>query len=288
MGILGLGSRRRVVSALVLLLLSARSARAERIEALPGELEGIGITEKIGAALPVSTRFVDDRGEEVALGDYFRSGRPVILTLNYSNCPMLCSIQLTELVKTLRQVDWTAGEEFEVVTVSLDPAEPPARARQTKERYLEQYGRPQARQGWHFLTGSEASIRAVADAAGFGYRYSPERNEYLHAAALILVGGEGRIARYLYGLLYEPQTLRLSLRETADGKQVSAIDQLILYCFHYDAEKGRYAPAARNLMRLGGGVTVAALALGVGGFFWRERRRKSRAAAGAHDREGSS
>lgn len=273
--------------ALAGVLLAGAPARAERMEPLPRELEGVGITEKLGARIPRDTPFQDEAGRAIRIGDYFDRGIPTILTLNYSNCPMLCSIQLNELVKTLAKVDWSAGKEFQLITVSLDPAEPPARARETKARYIEGYGRPGADAGWHFLTGTESSIRAVAGAVGFGYAYSEERKEYLHAAALIFVDPAGKVARYVYGLLYEPQTVRLSLRETADGKAVSAIDKLVLYCFHYDADAGRYAPVARNLMRLGGGLTVGLVTVVVGGFFWRDRRRKAKTAAGADTSEGS-
>jgi len=265
----------------VVMSLTAGPARADRQEPLPKELAGVGITEHLGAQVPLDTPFRDEAGRAVRFGDVLRPGRPTILTLNYSNCAMLCSLQLTALVKAMRGVDWSAGGEFEVVTVSLDPAETPERARQSHDRYTGEYGRPSAAAGWHFLTGPEASIRAVADTVGFGYRWDEASKQFVHAPVLMLLRPDGKVARYLYGIDYPAATLRLSLRETADGKMISAVDQLILFCFHYDAEAGRYAPAARNLMRVGAAATIALLAAFVAVLLRRERR-KAVAATGTH------
>jgi protein SCO1/2 len=264
-----------VVTVVVPLILVAEGVRADRKEPLPKQAEGVGIDEKLGAALPMDTPFLDETGREVRLGDFFQHNIPTILTLNYSSCPMLCSIQLSALVKALRSVDWTAGAQFQLLTVSLDPTETPARAKQSKDRYLGEYGRAAGEPGWHFLVGSKTSIDAVAHTVGFGYRYNPERQEYIHAAALVLLRPDGRVARYLYGITYAPRTLELSLRETADGQMVSTVDKLILYCFHFDNDSGRYTPVATNLMRLGGTVTLGLLGLVLGSFYWRDRRRRT-------------
>ncbi len=262
-----------------LLALAASSARAQRKEPLPKELEGVGVTEKLGHAPPMDTPFRDEHGNAVRFGDFFRAGVPTLLTLNYSNCPMLCSIQLTGLVQAMRDVDWTLGEKFQAITISMDPTEPPERARQSHDRYVGEYGRPAAAAGWHFLVGPESSVRAVADAVGFGYRYDAETKQYVHSPVAMLLDPSGKVARYLYGIQVPPSTLRLSLREAAAGKEVSAVDQLVLYCFHYDADRGRYAPTARNIVRLGGGLTLGFLGLGVALLFRRERRGKTAAGA---------
>jgi protein SCO1/2 len=221
----------KVVLSTIVLLASAGSAWAEdRREPLPEELDGVGITEHPDALLPLERPFVDQDGRQVTLGDYFGHGRPVVLTLNYSSCPMLCNVQRNGLLEVLEKLDMTAGREFDIVTISIDPNETPLRAHQTRSLTLKSYGRPQAANGWHFLTGTEENIKAVAQAVGFGYRFVPSRQEFAHSAALILCTPEGHVGRYLYGVKYEPQTLRLSLLETAQGKIGSTLDQIILYC----------------------------------------------------------
>jgi protein SCO1/2 len=255
------------------------SERIERKEPLPKRLEGIDVVEHLEARIPMDTRFLDEQGKSVRIGDYLTGKLPVIVTLNYSNCPMLCSLQLNGLVESLKQLDWSAGSEFEIVTVSIDPEEKPENARRTKARYLRQYGRPHAASGWHFLTGSEQSIQAVANAIGFRYGYNEKRKEYVHPAAIALLTPVGHIARYLYGIQYHPKTVRLSLVEVSQGKIGSTVDRLILYCFHYDATEGRYAPIAMNIMRVG--ATIGAILLG--GFLlllWKTDMKKKRALQG--------
>lgn len=252
------------------------SPRSPRSEALPKQLNGVGVEEKLESRVPLELEFIDSDGSTTTLGDVLAGDKPVLLTLNYSDCPMLCSVMLNGLVEGLADMRWTVGTEFELVTISLDPNESPERARSTKERFLSDYGRdePSVEDGWTFLVGSEKNIRAVADSVGFGYRYSESREEYLHAAALMVLNPSGQVSRYLYGITYSPKTLRLSLAEASDGKFASTLDQLILFCFHYDETEGRYAPVARNIMMLGGAATVILLALFLGGFWLRDARRQ--------------
>lgn len=237
------------------------------------ELTNVGIDEKLEARLPLELELTDSSGAKVKLGQYFGKERPVILTLNYSDCPMLCNLQLMGFVEGLKGVAWTAGEEFDVVTVSLDPKEPVSRSARTKERYLEVYGRPEAAKGWHFLTADEATIQAVAGSVGFKYEYVEERKEYAHAAALMLATPEGRVARYLYGIEYPASLLKMALLEASRGEIGTTVDRILLYCFHYDAKEGRYTPVAMNIMRVGAGAGGLALALVIAGLFFRERRR---------------
>lgn len=257
----------------------APSERVERTDAVPQQLRGVDVQEHLGRPLPTALPFRDELGKTVRLEQLFDGKRPVLLTLNYSNCPMLCSLQLNGLVKGLREVEWGINREFRMVTVSLEPNEPLETSQRTLNRYLTQYGRPEARGGWQFLAGSEANVRAFADAIGFSYRYDEKRREYAHPAAVVLATPDGRVARYLYGLEYEPKTLRLGLVEASEGRLGSTLDKLILYCFHYDSSEGRYAPVARKVMQLGGAASVVLL----GGFltvlFRADAKKKRRLAA---------
>jgi protein SCO1 len=245
-----------------------------RIEAAPARLGGIDIEEHPNLLMPLSLEFVDTRGTKVRLSDYVRGERPVIFTLNYSDCPMLCSLQLNGLVTALGSLDRVLGRDFEIVTISLDPAETSDRARATEDRYRAQV---ESGAGWHFLTGSKANIDAAADALGIRYGYNEARREYVHPASLVITTPGGRISRYLYGIEYHPKTLSLSLVEAAEGKIGSSVDRFILYCFHYDETEGRYAPAAMNIMRLGGGLTALLLGGFLGSYWLRHARRRQTA-----------
>jgi protein SCO1/2 len=247
--------------AAVMLLVAALPAAAQRKEALPKDLEGVGITEHAGARLPLDLEFTDEDGKPVRLAQFFPGDRPVILTLGYYRCPMLCTLVLNSLVDGLKDLPWTPGQQFEIVTVSIDPTETPTLAKLKKQNYLADYGRPGAAAGWHFLTGREENIRKLAEAVGFGYRYVEERGQYAHPAAIFVVTPDGRMAKYLYGVLYQPKTLRLALAEAGQGKIGTTTDQLLLYCFHYDAQEGRYVLAASNIMRLGGAATALVVGL---------------------------
>jgi protein SCO1/2 len=197
-----------------------------------------------------------------------------MLTLNYYRCPMLCGLQLNGVVDGLERMDWTPGVEFEMVTVSIDPLETPELAQAKKQNYLKRLQRPAAARGWHFLTGKQAAIERLAETVGFGYTYDPESGQYAHAAAIIVATPDGRVARYLYGIEYPPRKLKLGLMEASEGRIGGPLDQLIMYCYHYDPSSRRYAPVAMNIMRVGGGVTVVVLGLSLGTFWLRELRRK--------------
>jgi protein SCO1/2 len=252
----------------------------DRLEALPARLKGVDISEQLGASLPLDTELRDSEGRTVRLSQFFDGRRPVILTFNYSDCPMLCSLQLSRFVQSLTQMKRTVGSDFQVVTVSIDPAETPERARETKARYLRDYGRPEAAGGWHFLLGTEGQARSVADAVGFSYSYNEERQEWLHAAALMVLTPDGRVARYIYGVDYHPETLNLSIVEGSEGKIGSTMDRLVLYCFHYDESEGRYAPVAMNIMRVGAGL-VAVLLGAFLSVYWVAESRKRKLPGGA-------
>lgn len=251
----------------------------DRQDAVPKQLEGVGVDEHLDRQLPLDLEFVNETGQKVKLRDQFDAKVPVILTLNYSDCPMLCSLELNGLVAAMKQLDFSLGKEFRVVTVSIDPSETPEKAARTKRRYLGQYDRPGTDAGWTFLVGSEANVRQLADSVGFRYRYMPDKKEYYHAAALALITPDGRIGRYLYGIEFHPRTLHLGLTETGEGKIGSAMDQLILFCSMYDSKDGNYALVASRVMSLGGGIAALLLA-GFLGYLWAaeiKKRRRERA-----------
>ena len=250
----------RLLALMAIWLFLCPVVQGQRIETV-SNLDGVGVDERLRAELPLDLEFTNSSGKTLSLGDLIRHGRPVLLSLNYSDCPMLCRLQLNGLVDGLRQMKMQPGRDFDVISVSIDPLETPQRARQTKQHYLKSYGYPQTADGWHFLCGDRQSIAALADAVGFQYKYVPERKEYAHAAVTIAITPEGIVSRYLYGVVYPPRTLRLSLVEAASGKIGTTIDRVLLFCLHYDATTGRYAPVARNMMKVGASVTLGALAL---------------------------
>ena len=249
------------------------SAGAQVVKEL-SDLGSVGVDEHLNQELPMNLVLKDSSGRKVRFGDLFEADRPVILSLNYSDCPMLCQLQLNGLIDGLQGVRWDAGEQFLVVSVSIDPLETTQRARQIKQHYLRAYGRPGTADGWKFLTGDAASIQQLADSVGFRFQYVPERKEYAHAAVVMVCTPEkGRVSRYLYGVLYPAQTLRMALVEAGEGKIGSTLDRVLLFCFHYDAASGRYAPVAQRLMKAAAAVTL--LFLFVGLFSAYLRRRKS-------------
>lgn len=263
---------RAAVAAAVLAASVSIVPAQDRIEPVPKALERVGVEEKLDAALPLHLTFKDDRGREVALGSYFRPHRPVVLTLNYYRCPMLCTLELNGLVDAMKAMSWSPGDEYDIVTVSFDPGESTALARAKKLTYLESLSRPSADAGWHFLTGSAASIEALTSAVGFTAEYDRSTDQYGHAAAVMVITPEGRVSRYLYGVKFEPDTLKLALLEASKGAIGSSWDRFILYCYHYDATQGRYSLAALSLVRAGGVLTVLIVGVVLGTFWVRERK----------------
>ncbi|MEX1039296.1 MAG: SCO family protein [Pirellulaceae bacterium] len=254
----------------------------------PKELQGLDVQEHLNDPLPLDLTFTNDGGQSVRLGDYFESDKPVILSLNYSNCPMLCRLQLNGLVEALKEIQLTAGQDYQVVSISIDPLEPASRAQETKEKYLRMYDRAGSGDGWNFLVGRKDAIDTVAQATGFQYRYLSDRKEYVHPAVFMLCSPRGRISRYVYGVTFDPATLRLSLVEASEGKVGTTLDRFLLFCFQHDETTGRYGPMARNQMKVGGGITVALLLLGLIPYWLRTRKPKAarQAEESAHDLAG--
>jgi protein SCO1/2 len=240
---------------------------------LPPELAAVQFEQRMGAQLPLDARFVDEAGRSVALAEYFpgKGGKPVVLSLVYYECPMLCQLSLSGLATALKPVDFNAGEEFEVVVLSIDEGETPEMASVAKEVALKRYDREGTADGWHFLTGDAEEVRRVADAVGFNYRYDPGTDQYAHAAGIVLMTPEGKASRYLFGIEYAPRDVRLALVEASENRIGSAIDQVLLFCLRYDPAKGQYSAAILNLLRVAGALTALSLAIFVVAMLRREK-----------------
>ncbi|MEZ4655374.1 MAG: SCO family protein [Candidatus Eisenbacteria bacterium] len=249
-------------------------AHAQVVTAVPKELDEVAIVEHRNEMLPLDLAFTNEDGETVHLGDYFRQKRPVLLSLNYYGCPMLCGLQLNGMVEAFKEMDWVPGDQFEVVTVSINPRETHKLASLKKQNYINAYGSPEAARGWHFLTGQQAQIDSLAQAVGFEYEYLEDSGEYSHAAVAYVATPEGLLSRYLYGVVFDPKTLRYSLVEAGDGHIGTPLDQVILYCFHYDASAGHYTPVVMNIMRAGALLCLVLLGALLSGHWWREHRRR--------------
>jgi protein SCO1/2 len=281
--------RRAVLAAVAAWLLAgARLAAQQPMGPAPGAivrsdekprgLEGVGIDQRLNDPLPLDAAFRDEAGRTVNLSDYFGK-RPVILALVYFNCPMLCTQVLNGLVSSLGVVSLSAGSDFDVVVVSFDPRDTPEAAKAKKEAYLTRYKRPGASGGWHFLTGDPKSIAAITKAAGFRYRYDEKLGQFAHASAILVATPGGRIARYFYGIEYAPRDVRLGLVEASAGRIGTPVDQVLLYCFHYDPSSGRYGAVVMNIVRLAGAATLVVLAIAIL-IMSRRRARTNREAAG--------
>jgi protein SCO1/2 len=227
----------------------------------PPYLTNVGIEQHLDDQVPADLSFVDDTGRAVKLGDYFGK-KPLILNLVYYNCPMLCGEALAGLSASMKVIKFDVGKEFDVVTVSFNPKESPDIAAAKKQEYLKRYGRANAAEGWHFLTGPADSINALTSAVGFQYQYDAAKNQYAHATAIMVLTPQGRISRYFYGVDFPPKDLRMGLVEASQGKIGNAVDQVLLYCYHYDPAAGKYGAVVSNMLKLGGAITIVLL----GGF----------------------
>lgn len=267
-----MNSRRWMKLLLVAVLLGAAERPGSSSQGLPGPLEEVGFDQHLGESIPLDLVFRDESDEVVRLGDFFGE-RPVVLALVYYECPMLCPMILNGLTSALKVVEFEPGAEFEVVVVSFDARETPAMAERAKVVSLERYGRPETEHGWHFLTGDDQSIERLTDRVGFRFTFLPDTGQFAHAAGIVALTPEGRIARYFYGVEYAPRDLRLGLIEAADNKIGSVVDQVLLYCYHYDPVTGSYSAVAMNIVRLGGAVFVAIAGFLLLGLWRRERNR---------------
>ncbi|MEX0680221.1 MAG: SCO family protein [Balneolales bacterium] len=238
----------------------------------PVDLENVGVTEKLGEYVSGDIKLYNENGEEVALEQYLNNGRPLILAMVYYECPMLCNLILQGLAKGASELSWQPGKEFDILTVSFNPDETPELARSQKEGYLEMLGNPDAKSGWHFMTGEEEQVRRLGDQVGFYYQWNEQNREYVHGSTLIFLSEEGKISRYLHGIDYPELMLRNALYDAADGKIGSSFDRVVLYCYQYDSKSGSYVPVAVNIMKLGGLLTLLLLGTFLGIFYLHERK----------------
>jgi protein SCO1 len=257
-----------------ILLLAACSilGTTPRASAQPGgALKEVGFDQNLNAQIPLTLKFRDQEGRAVQLADYFGK-RPVVLVMGYSNCPLLCSVVLGEVTRSLKPLDFSIGKDFDVVTVSINPKETPEQADSLRRSYLKRYNRPGSESGWHALTGDEPSIQQLAKAVGFRYTYSPKLNLYAHASGFVLLTPAGRISRYFYGVEYPARELKNALTEASASRIGSPISKLVLYCYDFDPATGKYTLAIMNLIRVFGVATALALGTFMFVMFRRDRR----------------
>jgi protein SCO1 len=240
----------------------------------PSILDQVGLDQRLNQQVPLDAAFLDEHGQAVQLKQYF-GAKPVILIMVYYQCPMLCTQVLNGFTGAMNGITrFNIGREFDVVTISIDPRDTPQDAAAAKKRYLTRYRRPEAEQGWHFLVGQKDQIDAVARAVGFRYAWDPEVKQYAHASGIMLLTPDGRVSQYYYGIEYVPRDIQLGLIEASKGKIGNVVDEVLLYCFHYDPRQGRYGAAIFNVLRVSALGTILVL----GGFMLVMFRRDSHAA----------
>jgi protein SCO1/2 len=233
----------------------------------------VGFDQRLGAQLPLDLLFTDENGQTVQLGQYF-GNKPVILSLAYYDCPMLCTLVLNGLVRTLRALSFSAGNEFTVLTVSFDERETPSLAAAKKKTYLESYRREGAEAGWHFLTGETAAIQQLTNTVGFRFTYDQQAKQFAHASGIMVITPQGKISHYFYGIEYAPRDVRLGLVEASAGKIGALVDQVLLLCFHYDPSAGKYGVVILRIVQVAGLLTMCMLGLYVFTMLRRERRQQ--------------
>lgn len=257
---------------LLLVVIGLFAAATPAATQRPKILNDVGIDQKLDAQVPPDLVFHDEMGRDVRLGDYFGK-RPIVLALVYYKCPALCTMVLNDLTKAMNSMKMNCGEQFDILTVSFNPNETPSLAREKKDQYIRAYRRPRAEEGWHFLTGPQASIDELTKTVGFRYAWDPKYQQYAHASGLIILTPEGKTARYFYGIDYAPSDLELSLAEASHGKETSVADQILLFCFHYDPTTGKYSLMVTRLVQAGGLLTLLILGCYILWSFLHDRKR---------------
>ncbi len=265
---------RSFVQAALLLLLGAFTGLAASPRNLPSVLNGVGIDQNLNGAIPLDTVFRNENGATVPLRTYFGT-KPVLLVPVYYRCPMLCSQILSGVVAGLRPLSLKPGRDFEVVAISFDPADTPDEAKLKRDHYSHSYSSRAGPNGWHFLVGGQTAISAVMQSIGFHYRWDPVNKMFVHASGVMVITPEGHIARYLYGVEYEPKDLKLSLVEASHNRIGSAVDQILLYCYHYDPRTGKYGAVVLNSVKIGAILMLVLMGVGML-FLWRQDLRKHR------------
>jgi protein SCO1/2 len=266
-----MSSRFHATMLVCLTALIAFSTSAQQVTT-PAILNQVGITQNLNAQIPPDLAFRDETGKSVRIGDFF-GRKPIVLSLVYFDCPALCTEVLNGELRTMKAISLGLGKDFEAMTVSFEPKDTSALAKAKRDVYVGQYGRPEAADHWHFLTGDQQSIDALTNAAGFRYAYDASIRQYAHAAAILVLTPDGRIARYFYGVQYPARDVRLGLVEASEGKIGTLTDQALLYCYQYDPMTGKYGVVVMNVLRAAGGLTVLVLGIFMTMMFLRERKR---------------
>lgn len=265
-----------VAALAALLVLLVPSVAGAQPAITPKELEHVSVAEHLDGPLALAARFKDESGRELALGDLFDKKKPRVLIFAYHSCPVLCSMVLKAAVKGMKAIPWKVGTDFDVIVISIDPNETRDAVNKRRAMVLADYNYPSAEQGFHFLTGDKANIDLAASSAGVQYEYDAEQKQFGHPAVVMLVKPTGEMARYLYGLEFPSNDFRLGLLEASEGRSISTVEQIILYCYHYDPKGGRYVLVAWRVMRLGASACAVVLFAALA-FFWRREAKKRRA-----------
>ena len=244
---------------------------------VPSQLQGVGITEQLGRNLDLNLPVTDENGVKTTLGSFYDGKTPVIVSPVYFSCPGLCNFHLNGLTEALKEIDWTVGQKFKVLAISFDSRETAEIAAGKKQSYLKVYNRPESADGWHFLTLDESSVKAFTENAGFRFKWNEESKEWSHASAAIVTTPTGKISRYLPGIIFKPEDIKLALNEATEGKIGNFVESLVLYCFQYNNHAGAYTLAAFNVMKLGGALMVLLLGLWLAPVWIRTRRQQKSA-----------
>lgn len=267
---------RLLISALWLTFSCMIQLSQAQVNSTPNEFKNVGITEKLGQKAPLDLVFATSKGDSVKLGDLI-GDRPVILNPVYYECPMLCTLVLNGLLKALQDLAWTPGEEFDVITYSIDPEEHHELAAQNKKAYIEQLGKKGAEKGWFFLTGKNAPLKQLSESIGFNYRWDEETQQWAHGAGIVFLMPDGTISRYLYGIDFNPFDVKNALTESGDGTIGTTADRILLYCYQYDPASRSYVPHAVNIMKIGGLFTLILLGSVLGGLWYKDHKNNSQA-----------
>jgi protein SCO1 len=260
---------------IILLIIFSISVFSQVVQENAPELENIDVIEHLGESIPLNLEFTNDKGELITLDKYFNKGKPVIMVMAYYECPMLCTFVLNGLTDVASQISFVPGNEYQIITISIDPKETARLARVKKETHIEALNKPGAENGWDFLVGAEESSKKLSDALGFKYYYDEERDEYAHPAVVFVLTEEGTISRYLFGINYPEKDLRFALMEASTGNIGDAFDKFLLFCFHYDPDEKGYVLFAGNVMKIGGVITLLLLGIVLGTLWRRESNRKT-------------
>lgn len=237
----------------------------------PPQLVGVGVDEHLGRPVDLNLTFIAENGYPVALKDFFHQGKPVILNLIYYQCPMLCNLILNGQAAVMRQIPWNPGNEYEVVTISIDPSESFNLAREKKSVYMNELNRPNS--SWHFLCDNQDNAKKLAEQVGYHYRYDEQQGQFAHPAAIFILTPEGKVSRYLYGVRFRAMDVRFALAEASENRTSMTVEKILLYCYHYDPKAGAYVMFASNFMRVGGALTVFIIAFFIWRLFKADRRR---------------